>query len=241
MKKIFLFATIIVFFVATGLILQSFTGNAQKIESKKIEISSFTELIVKVPFNVIFTQGDASTLTIDADAATLQIIEVVQKGDELTIGINDNQNKNVKSSEDVKIYLSTPALKKINLAGSGSFSSTNSLISKETITTSVAGSGNIDILILSAALKGDIAGSGNITIKGTTKNVTFSIAGSGNMMLLDLIAEDVTGEIAGSGSAKVHANNSLEASIAGSGDLTYSGDPKKVTKNINGSGSVKEN
>ena len=45
-------------------------------------------------------------------------------------------------------------------------------------------------------------------------------------MLNDLIAEDVTGDIAGSGSAKVYANNMLEASIAGSGDIIYYGNPK---------------
>lgn len=240
MKKVTLFATIIVFFVATGLILQSFTGNVLKIEGKNVDISAFTELNVEVPYDIIFTQGNAATLKIDADAATLEKIEVLQKGDKLTIGIKDNQYKNTKGG-DVKIYLSTPALKTINVAGSGNFTSTNIITNNETIATSVAGSGNIDASIQSAGLKGDIAGSGNITLKGTTKKVTFSIAGSGNFMLNDLIAEDVTGDIAGSGSAKVYANNMLEASIAGSGDIIYYGNPKDVKKNVAGSGKVIDN
>lgn len=239
MKKVTLFATIIVFFVATGLILQSFTGKSLKIEGENVEISAFTELNVEVPYNIIFTQGDAATLKIDADAATLEKIEVLQKGDKLTIGIKDDQYKNAKG--DVKIYISTAALKTINVAGSGSFTSTNTITNNEIITTSIAGSGNIDATIQSSELKGDIAGSGNITIKGTTKKVTFSIAGSGNFMLNDLIAEDVTGDIAGSGSAEVYAKNNLEASIAGSGDIIYSGNPKDVKKNVAGSGRVKSN
>ncbi len=240
MKKVTLFATIIVFFVATGLILQSFTGNAKKNEEKNVEISSFTELNVEVPFDIIFTQGDAATLKIEADAATLEIIDVVQKGDILTIKIKDNHNKNTKAG-DSKIFVSTAALKTINIAGSGSFTSTNTITTNETITTSIAGSGNIDAAIQSSELKADIAGSGNITLKGTTKKVNFSIAGSGNFVLTDLIAEDVTGDIAGSGSAKVYANNLLEASIAGSGDIIYSGNPKDVKKNVAGSGKVIDN
>ena len=70
MKKVTLFATIIVFFVATGLILQSFTGNVLKIEGKNVDISAFTELNVEVPYDIIFTQDNAATLKIDADAAT---------------------------------------------------------------------------------------------------------------------------------------------------------------------------
>ncbi len=240
MKKVTLFATIIVFFVATGLILQSFTGNALKIEGKNVDISAFTELNVEVPFDIIFTQGETASLKIDADASTLEMIEVVQKGNKLTIGIKENNYKNIKGV-DVKIYLSTSALKTINVAGSGNFTSTNVITNNETITTSVAGSGNIVADIQSSGVKGDIAGSGNITLKGTTKKVTFSIAGSGNFMLSDLIAEDVTGDIAGSGSAKVYAANNLQASIAGSGDIIYSGNPKDVKKNVAGSGKVKSN
>ena len=120
MKKVTLFATIIVFFVATGLILQSFTGNVLKIEGKNVDISAFTELNVEVPYDIIFTQGDAATLKIDADGATLEKIEVLQKGYKLTIGIKDNQYKNTKGG-NVKIYLSTAALKTINVANKVTF------------------------------------------------------------------------------------------------------------------------
>jgi hypothetical protein len=45
--------------------------------------------------------------------------------------------------------------------------------------------------------------------------------------------------ISGSGSVSVHATNSLNAAIYGSGDIRYSGRPETVQQQITGSGSVR--
>jgi hypothetical protein len=47
-----------------------------------------------------------------------------------------------------------------------------------------------------------------------------------------------TVSIAGSGNALVHATQAINANIAGSGDVRYSGNPGSVKSNVAGSGSV---
>ena len=44
--------------------------------------------------------------------------------------------------------------------------------------------------------------------------------------------------IEGAGRATVNATESLKASIDGAGIITYSGDPKKVERNIDGIGRI---
>ena len=41
--------------------------------------------------------------------------------------------------------------------------------------------------------------------------------------------------MSGSGTASVHASDMLDVHMSGSGTLTYTGDPKRVTQDISGS------
>ena len=67
-----------------------------------------------------------------------------------------------------------------------------------------------------------------------------SIAGSGNYKGEELKSTNTKVEIAGSGNVTTHATNKLDASIAGSGSITYAGDPSSVEKDVAGSGSIKK-
>ena len=45
-------------------------------------------------------------------------------------------------------------------------------------------------------------------------------------------------KVYGSGDATVRASEQLDASVTGSGDVHYSGNPPKVRKNVTGSGGI---
>jgi len=87
-------------------------------------------------------------------------------------------------------------------------------------------------------VKVDISGSGNSDLKGKTKDLTIGIAGSGQSRSKELMSENATVSIAGSGDAYVFASSSLDVSVAGSGDVYYLGQPH-INSKIAGSGSVK--
>ena len=59
------------------------------------------------------------------------------------------------------------------------------------------------------------------------------------MCSTDLIADDVSVSIAGSGDAGVTANKSLDVSVAGSGDMRYGGTVAAAKSCVAGSGSVR--
>jgi hypothetical protein len=44
--------------------------------------------------------------------------------------------------------------------------------------------------------------------------------------------------ISGSGDAHVNATETIDARVAGSGDVTYSGHPHDVSRRVSGSGSI---
>jgi hypothetical protein len=106
----------------------------------------------------------------------------------------------------------------------------------------VSGSGSVGISRLATtSLVTKISGSGMITATGTAENQDLDISGSGRYQADQLIGKTVKVVISGSGSADVHATEALDIHLSGSGTLTYSGNPQRVTQEISGSGKVIKN
>ena len=85
-----------------------------------------------------------------------------------------------------------------------------------------------------------ISGSGGVAGDGSAARLKVRIAGSGDVELSDMASDEVSITIAGSGDAQVYSRQSLDARIAGSGDVSYRGDPAKVNAKVAGSGSVQK-
>jgi hypothetical protein len=105
--------------------------------------------------------------------------------------------------------------------------------------TRLMGSGSISVDGVQARkFTAEVLGSGMLTISGTVDHLDASLAGSGNMQLGDLTARSVTATVPGSGRLEVHATDTLDASIPGSGNIVYSGHPTTLKQMISGSGSI---
>jgi hypothetical protein len=103
----------------------------------------------------------------------------------------------------------------------------------------IAGSG--DLQIDSAQLGSfalEVAGSGDVLIAGSADEARFGVAGSGDINARNFVAKKVSVSISGSGDARVNATESIDAKVAGSGDITYSGHPRDVSRRVSGSGSI---
>ena len=66
-----------------------------------------------------------------------------------------------------------------------------------------------------------------------------NIEGSGDVNARGLKANDAEVSTAGSGNVTLTATKSLDASIEGSGDIVFSGNPSSVRRNVSGSGEVR--
>ena len=104
--------------------------------------------------------------------------------------------------------------------------------------TGVFGSGEIKFVLENAEqVTGRVMGSGCISMEGSVKNFIGSVNGSGSLNTVKLKAEYVRIEVVGSGTVEVSPVVELDASVLGSGKVSYNGNPKvKATKT--GSGEV---
>jgi hypothetical protein len=126
---------------------------------------------------------------------------------------------------------------------SGSFSDTSGM--SVTLTghhldgIALKGSGDLAATKISEPkLKVDLAGSGDLVLTGEVDDLTASLAGSGDLTADHLQSRTATISVAGSGDVRIRASQRLNASIAGSGTITYSGDPGSVSRSVFGSGEI---
>jgi hypothetical protein len=178
------------------------------------DVGSFDRIESNIGADISVAIGKPQSVTVTFDDNIIEYVTTVVKGG--TLIIESNHSFSTESQCRMKIVV--PQLKGI----------------------SVGGSGAIEVLGLDAerfAL--EIDGSADITATGRTAELAIEVNGSGDVDTRDLAAGDVNVEINGSGNVNLMARDYLKASINGSGDITYSGEPAHVVKSVEGSGRIR--
>jgi hypothetical protein len=157
--------------------------------------------------------GPATSVSVTTDDNILPVIETKVSGDTLSIRSKCSYN----TSLGVKVSITVPALEGV----------------------SVSGSGNIHVAGLKAGdMEAGVTGSGNVTLSGVADRLSGQITGSGNLRAGDFDAKRVRVTVTGSGNATIRATEELDASVTGSGNVHYSGNPPEVRRNVTGSGKI---
>ena len=220
-----LFASIFIY-SCVGISVGAFMHDTEVSElNTETTMKNFSGISVAGSMNVVLNQGNKTSVLVkgsDKDAL-----------DKVVIYVNDG-NLYIKTKkkflgfvgsinlEDITIYVTTPKIESIELAGSGNIT-TDKPINADNVNVELAGSGDIDILnaFTCNLLDVQIAGSGNATFEKVIANsLKTSIAGSGNVSYNNI---DVV---------------SAASDIAGSGNITLKGKASKHTQDIVGSGNV---
>ena len=110
--------------------------------------------------------------------------------------------------------------------------------SGQSVKGSQAGSGELEVGQLAVqTLELSIAGSGDANLAGKAERASYTIAGSGSLDAERLESRDIDLTIAGSGSLKAKANGAVTGNIMGSGSAKISGGAKCGVRKV-GSGSI---
>jgi len=204
--------------------------------SRDRDVRDFKNVKLRGFMNVYLTQDANMKVTIEGEENIIEHIRTYRENNSLIISTESGVR--LRNTKPVNVYVSAPLLEEISIAGSGDIVSKTKISNDSHMEFSISGSGNINVDVDAPAVKVDISGSGNSDLKGKTKDLTIGIAGSGQSRSKELMSENATVSIAGSGDAYVFASSSLDVSVAGSGDVYYLGQPH-INSKIAGSGSVK--
>jgi hypothetical protein len=214
-------------------------GNAVSGSGKEVTVArpigAFSVLRLDSSIDVHAHQGATPSVTVHADDNIEPLIETVVEGEKLVVRMK--KGSSFRTHHDVFVDVVFTSLTAAQQHGSGDLQIDK--LTAARFESSIAGSG--DLKIENAQLGQfalSIAGSGDVMISGTADEARFGVAGSGDINARNFTARKVSVSISGSGDAHVNATEALEAKVAGSGDVTYSGHPHEVSRRVSGSGSI---
>ena len=169
------------------------------------QMQQFDEIDVAGPFNVILEQGQAATVRVEGTVDQLASMTIYVKDGDLVIDMKEDMVDASKFFKGMRVFVSTPMVESIEIAGSGSVTAPKALAV-----------GDMHL---------EIAGSGDITLdRLNCKDLDIEIAGSGDIMLSCLNVDQVSTSIAGSGDVILRGNVGTHTEdIAGSGKVDVSG------------------
>ncbi len=84
-----------------------------------------------------------------------------------------------------------------------------------------------------------ISGSCTAELTGRAANEEIAIDGSGDVRAAKVAARKARVQVNGSGDIDVKVADELDAQVNGSGNVVYRGNPRRVPKRANGSGSIR--
>jgi hypothetical protein len=173
------------------------------------------------------TAGQDQSVTLIANKKTLeQIVTTVEDG---TLKIKWESTRERHSwlwrfvmpddhdSDRVTIKITAPEVNKVGVSGAAEVNARN-----------IAGD----------SVEFSVSGAAKIKATGKADRLTVSISGAGDADLDRLEVKDAVVSIAGVGKAQVYPTSTLNATIAGAGEIRYEGEPK-VISSISGAGTVR--
>ena len=189
------------------------TGSG-RVATETRQVSGFTQINLDGNGEVTIEEGDAETLTIEADDNVLPALtSEVSDG---TLKLGTKQGTTIRTMNPIRYRVTMTELTGISLSGSGAVNGRDLTI---------------------RAVRIDISGSGTVNLSGSGDEQDIRISGSGRYDGLQLTTQKVNAEISGSGEILVAVSAELRVNISGSGSVTYSGDPR-IETSISGSGKL---
>jgi hypothetical protein len=178
------------------------------------DIGSFDRIESNIGADIMVSIGATQSVSLTFDDNLIGYVTTKVRGRKLVI----ESSRSFSSSRDCQIKIVVPQLEEV----------------------SVGGSGKIEVVGLDAdRFAVEIDGSADVVASGEVGELAIEVNGSGNVDTRDLVAGEAMVEINGSGDVKVMARDYLTATVNGSGDIVYTGNPSQVVKNVEGSGRIR--
>ncbi len=176
--------------------------------------SPFTGIQVTGTANVVISQDTIEAVRVEADDNIIDLVTTEVVAGTLSVGLRQGSYQDVT----INVYVSMRSIHRLECVGAADFS--------------------VTAPISTDAIDCRISGAGHVELSGTATDQTIEISGAGSVRNFALASVHSAVSISGTGSVEVDVADQLDASIAGTGSIMYSGNPVHVHQMITGIGSI---
>ncbi len=212
---------------------------ASVIVKEERKVTEFNRISLEGYGNVILTQNGSETLIVEANKDLMHLIETKVRNNTLHLKVKSGLWQKIGIKDSITYYINVNSIEGLFISGSGNITADN--IESKKLVNRISGSGSISVeSIHTRDLNIEISGSGDCYLNGETNNQSISISGSGSYDGINLISEVTSVTVSGSGKATVWVEKEFDVIISGSGAVEYRGDPKNISSQKSGSGSIRK-
>lgn len=212
LKEITMLKLTSVALIISSILLASFAHA----DEKNRNVPAFKSINNKGAFNLVIEVGKTQSIVVKGDDKFVSRVVTEVVGDELQVSYRDKNS--IKISDNAQVTVSIPELSKFKMEGAGATTINN---------------------VTGQRFEVDYEGVGMLTANGKVQMLKLKVQGVGMVDTKGLIAEVADVSVEGVGSVKVYASDRLKASVQGIGSLNYYGNPRSVSKSVEGIGSVR--
>ena len=203
-------------------------------------VPNFNTLRAFDKIDVYFTQDTTLTnpvIKVVTGKHLLSNITTEVSDGELKIENNNKCNFVRGSHNDVTVYVSAPYVKYFIQDGVGSIFGTNTVI-QDSVDCNLRNSGDIHLDVKTSCVVGHMHGIGDLYVSGTANSFFANTVGQGFIYAQNFVVPYAYIYYKSNGEARVNISGQLDAEIASTGNLYYTGASPVVNVKITGTGKL---
>ena len=221
MKKIALFS-LVIFVFASG--CREIAGERVKgsghVITENRSTSDFNSIDVSGAIDVYVRQDSATSVKVEADDNILEYIEVHTEGSRLEIYTENNIR--LRPSNKIKVYISSPEYKEIQVSGASSVRCENEITS-DVLDVNLSGASEGRLELNAPKISVNVTGASNASIKGKTKDFEGSASGASEIRGFDLLSENADVDASGASHIEIYASVRIDGQSSGASSVNYKG------------------
>ena len=198
-------------------------------------ISGFTKLEVSGGFEIVLTQGNNESLTIEADESILDNIKTRITGNTLEIYTKGT----IRNYRVMRVYITFKQLESIEISGAVKVTADQSL-QFDRLDLDVSGACTIEFDMEADRLDLDLSGASKLILSGYANYLDADCSGASKLMLAGLKTKRVSFESSGASTAEFWVTESLDVESSGASNVRYKGNPTTVNVDNSGASSIKK-
>ena len=211
-------------------------GNRNVITKERKPQDNFTGIQVSTGIDLYIRQGNANSITVEADENLHDIIITEVQNDVLKI----YSNKNIWKSKARKVFVTVENLTLLK-ATSGSNVYSESIIKTNEISVTATSGADIDIEVTAQNLETSATSGADIIISGTAVNHASSATSGSAIDAYNLKSENVIVKVTSGANIDIYASKKIEAKATSGGAIAVKGAPTKVDKKSTSGGRISVN
>lgn len=210
-------------------------GNGNVTTETRTLNSDFDEIDTARGLEIILTNGNSEKVIVEADENLQDIITVEVVNNVLKI----STDKNIASSATKKVHVTYDNLDGIE-SSSGSSVYSNETISAANFDIDTSSGSSINITLNADTVSCDSSSGSIVSLAGKADNLHASSSSGSVIKATNLKTQNATVKASSGGNINVNTSNILTAKASSGGNVSYSGNPGKINKSDNVSGSITE-